>query len=83
MCVCTCQRFCVCERGKDKHTYLIHSQWHTYAVLFHQHGVVPERTVSVLQSVYLSCLGCIADGRATLLLDCSDLFSDALLLLFC
>lgn len=38
------------------------------------------RTVPVLKSVYLSCLSCIVDR---LKLDCSDLFSDALLPLFC
>lgn len=51
---------CVCERGKDKHTYLIHSQRHTYAVLFHQHGGGAERTACV-ELVYHSCLGCIVD----------------------
>lgn len=29
---------CVYECGKDKHTYLLHSQRHAYAVFFHQHA---------------------------------------------
>lgn len=42
------------EREKDKHTYLIHSQRHTYAVLFHQHGAVARERLSHSLTVSVS-----------------------------
>lgn len=39
-------RLCVCCMSVGKtNTYLLHRQWHTYAILFHQHGAAAGNTV--------------------------------------
>lgn len=81
LCVFISVCVCVCERGKDKHTYLLHGQWHTNAVLFQQHGAVTESSVCALGSVYPSGLGGIVDCCWTtvtsfLTLDFLSRFSD-------
>lgn len=59
----------------------IHMRYSFINMVLLQRGLF-LRTVS---GVYISCLGCIVDRhrQVTLLLDRSDLFSDALLPLFC
>ena len=86
VCVCVCVFVCVCASVGKTNTLTsstvsgIHMRYSFINMVLLQRGL-SLRTVCV----YLSCLGCIVDRlrQVTLLLDCSDLFSDALLPLFC